>query len=59
MKSMSEFFSMGGYAFFVWGSYLAAFIAIGGELVFTWRRSQALKNARVVFSGNKSDEKTS
>jgi heme exporter protein D len=59
MKSISEFFNMGGYAFFVWGSYLAAFITIGGELFFTWRRSQALKQARVVLSGSKINEKTS
>lgn len=59
MKSISEFFHMGGYAFFVWGSYLAAFLAIGGELVFTWRRSQALKHGRVVIPGSKSNEKTS
>lgn len=30
----SEFFSMGGYAFYVWGSYLATLILMGGELVF-------------------------
>jgi heme exporter protein D len=33
----SEFFSMGGYAFYVWGSYLATLIIMGGELVFLLR----------------------
>jgi heme exporter protein D len=33
----SQFFSMGGYAFYVWGSYLAALILMGGELAFLLR----------------------
>jgi heme exporter protein D len=39
----SEFFSMGGYAFYVWGSYLVALLAIGGEVVFLWRRKKLLQ----------------
>lgn len=38
----SEFFSMGGYAFYVWGSYLAALIVMGGEVVFLLRRKKTL-----------------
>lgn len=38
----SEFFSMGGYAFYVWGSYLLALLALGGEVVFLLRRRKAL-----------------
>jgi heme exporter protein D len=34
----SEFFSMGGYAFYVWGSYLATLILMGGEVVLLRRR---------------------
>ena len=34
----SEFFSMGGYAFYVWGSYLATAILMGGEVVLLLRR---------------------
>ncbi|MCM3869268.1 MAG: heme exporter protein CcmD [Pyrinomonadaceae bacterium] len=34
----SEFFSMGGYAFYVWGSYLATLILMGGEVVVLLRR---------------------
>jgi heme exporter protein D len=56
---LSEFFSMGGYAFFVWGSYLTAFLGIGGEILLVWRRSQALKNSAATFAGSKNDEKTS
>lgn len=39
----SEFFSMGGYGFYIWGSYLAAFILLGGEVVLVMRRKQALQ----------------
>ncbi len=39
--SVSEFFAMGGYAFFVWGSYgvTAAFILIELLLVMNKKRS--------------------
>ena len=56
---LSEFFSMGGYAFYVWGSYLVAFIAIGGEVVLLWRRRHAQKQAGFVFPESNTDEKTS
>jgi heme exporter protein D len=39
----SEFFSMGGYALYVWGAYGLALIAIGGEIVLLLRRRKALK----------------
>ena len=34
-------FSMGGYAFYVWGSYLFAALAMGGEVVFLMRRKKS------------------
>ncbi|MGI8734341.1 MAG: heme exporter protein CcmD [Pyrinomonadaceae bacterium] len=34
----SDFFNMGGYAFYVWGSYLLTLVAIGGEVVFLLKR---------------------
>jgi heme exporter protein D len=39
----SEFFSMGGYAFYVWGSYLAALLVLGGEVVLLMKRKKALR----------------
>jgi heme exporter protein D len=39
----SEFFSMGGYAFYVWGSYLAALLVLGGEVVLLMRRRKSCK----------------
>jgi heme exporter protein D len=42
----SEFFSMGGYAFYVWGSYVVALVAMGGEVFLLLRRRKALANGR-------------
>ncbi len=38
----SEFFHMGGYAYYVWGSYLATLIIIGGEVFSLVRRKRKL-----------------
>jgi heme exporter protein D len=42
---MSDFFAMGGYGFYVWGSYIAAAIAIGVELWAVRARLKAARNA--------------
>jgi heme exporter protein D len=39
----SEFFSMGGYGFYVWGSYLTALILLGGEVILLRRRRNSLR----------------
>jgi len=39
--SLSEFLSMGGYGFYVWGSYLVSLIAFAAELVSLSRRKKA------------------
>jgi heme exporter protein D len=39
----SEFFSMGGYGFYVWGSYLTTLILLGGEVMLLKRRKSALR----------------
>lgn len=41
IMNWSEFFSMGGYAFYVWGSYLVSLIAIGGEVLLLLRRKKS------------------
>jgi heme exporter protein D len=41
--SWSEFFSMGGYAFYVWGSYAIALVALGGEVLLLRQRKKALQ----------------
>jgi heme exporter protein D len=45
--SAAEFFAMGGYAFYVWGSFLAAVVCVAAELLFLRaRRAQALARVR-------------
>jgi len=41
-SSWSEFFAMGGYGFYVWGSYLVAFICVVGEVILISRRRRTL-----------------
>jgi heme exporter protein D len=42
----SEFFYMGGYAFYVWGSYLVTFVVIIVEIVAVVRRRRRLVTQR-------------
>jgi heme exporter protein D len=39
----SQFFSMGGYGFYVWGSYLAALLLLGAEVVLLMKRRKSLR----------------
>jgi len=41
-NSPAEFFAMGGYAFYVWGSYAVAALGIAGELWWLLRRARTL-----------------
>jgi heme exporter protein D len=46
--SLSEFFAMGGYAFYVWGSYAVTAGLIAVEVVMLMlRRRNALKSAGI------------
>ena len=38
----SEFFRMGGYGLYVWGSYIIALLLIGGEVAILWGRKNSL-----------------
>jgi heme exporter protein D len=45
--SAAEFFAMGGYAFYVWGSFLATAVCVTAEvLLLRARRAQALGQVR-------------
>jgi heme exporter protein D len=45
--SAADFFAMGGYGFYVWGSFLATCACIAGEILFLRaRRSAALRIVR-------------
>jgi heme exporter protein D len=37
---MSEFFAMGGYAFYVWGSYGVTLALLGLEILFVLKRKR-------------------
>ena len=38
----SKFFSMGGYAFYVWGSYGVTLLLLGGEVLMLLKRKRNL-----------------
>ena len=42
-SSMSEFFSMGGYGLYVWGSYVVTFVCIVGEILLISKRRRTLE----------------
>jgi heme exporter protein D len=39
----SQFVSMGGYGFYVWGSYIVALLLLGGEVVLLMRCKKSLR----------------
>jgi heme exporter protein D len=46
-NSVSEFFAMGGYAFYVWGSFgLTAAVVVGETLLLRSQRKNILRNLR-------------
>ena len=40
---MSEFFAMGGYAFYVWGSYGVTFVLLAIEIIVLTKRKREAK----------------
>lgn len=62
-NSWSDFFNMGGYGFYVWGSYLATFICIIGEILMAKRRARTLRQqlslTKESILGERKDEATS
>ena len=45
--SAADFFAMGGYGFYVWGSFVVSAACIAGEVLFLRaRRSDALRAVR-------------
>jgi heme exporter protein D len=40
---MSEFFAMGGYAWYVWGSYGVTLALLALEVILVWKRSRETK----------------
>jgi len=58
MSSVSEFFAMGGYAFYVWGSYgvTALFMIIEVILVIRNKRTIIQRIARMVRMNEQVDK---
>ena len=46
MSALSDFLAMGGYGFYVWGSYGVTFVFIAFEIVALQRRRKALFQRR-------------
>ena len=40
---MKEFFAMGGYAWYVWGSYGVTFIVLAAEVLLLMKRKRETK----------------
>ena len=51
-RSWADFLSMGGYALYVWGSYLVTLLAIGGEVLFLVRRRKVCNRTENISSHN-------
>ena len=45
-KSLDDFIAMGGYGFYVWGSYLVTAIVIIAEILMLRARRSAVEKAR-------------
>ncbi|MER0216772.1 MAG: heme exporter protein CcmD [Nitrosomonas sp.] len=57
-SSWSEFFSMGGYGLYVWGSYAVTLICIVGEILLISRRYRTLeKQYSLIYGINKEEIK--
>lgn len=41
--SWSEFFSMGGFGLYVWGSYGITLVLLAGEVLMLWKRKRNIK----------------
>ncbi|MFH1819743.1 MAG: heme exporter protein CcmD [Pseudomonadota bacterium] len=45
-KSLDDFIAMGGYGFYVWGSYLVTAVLIMAEIFMLRTRRRAIEKAR-------------
>ena len=53
--SVSEFFAMGGYGLYVWGSYLVTAALIAAEIAVLVRRGRTLRARAGRIAGPESD----
>jgi heme exporter protein D len=45
ISGLSDYFAMGGYAWFVWPAYAVAVAVLGGLAVHSWQRYSASRDA--------------
>ena len=56
MEQVKEFLAMGGYAVYVWPSYLFAAVVLGGLLVFSLRGLRAAERELAELEGPDKDK---
>ncbi|QOJ23728.1 MAG: heme exporter protein CcmD [Gammaproteobacteria bacterium] len=57
-SSWSEFFAMGGYGLYVWGSYAVTVICVAGEILSISKRRRTLeKQYSLIYGLNKEEIK--
>jgi heme exporter protein D len=55
--SLSDFFAMGGYGLYVWGSYAVALICIAGEIILVFnRRRTLLRHLSLIHQSTKQEK---
>jgi heme exporter protein D len=58
--SWSEFFSMGGFGLYVWGSYGITLVLLGGEVLMLWKRKRNIaRRANPEVAANETQLNTS
>lgn len=56
-ESWSEFFAMGGYGVYVWGSYFVTLVCIVGEVLLISKRRRTLdKHYGLIHDSNTKEE---
>ena len=58
--SWSEFFSMGGFGLYVWGSYGITLVLLAGEVLMLWKRKRNItRRANPEIASNETQLNTS
>lgn len=50
-ESWRDFFAMGGYALYVWGSFVVVFGCMAGEVLLVTQRSKSIR-AQLIHASN-------
>lgn len=56
--SLSDFLDMGGYGFYVWGSYGVFLVCIAGEIIMVFNRKRTLlKHLSLIHQSTKQEKR--